>query len=58
MVNVTGSHRAAGCCPIWGQADQFHNQLTVIRELPVPIPMRGYQKLWTITPERWRGETA
>lgn len=53
VVNVTGSHRSTGCCPLWGQPGQYHNQLTVIRELPAPIPMRGYQKLWTITrPER------
>lgn len=51
MVNVTGSHRAdRGCCPLWGQPDQVHNQLTVIRAFPEPVPMRGKQGIWYLTP--------
>lgn len=47
VVNVTGSHRAdRGCCPLWGQPDQVHNQLTVLRAFPEPVPMRGKQGIW------------
>lgn len=48
VVNVAGSHRENRCCPMWGEPGQVHNQLTAVRALSEPIPMRGFQKVWTV----------
>jgi len=41
--------RPCGCGP-WAMPDQNHWQLTGIRRLPEPVPVKGALGLWTATP--------
>lgn len=58
-VLVRGAHQATSCpgdpgCERWGVSTGWHWELTDPRPLPTPVPARGRQKLWTLTPDQIR----
>lgn len=53
VARLTGCHGpgcTAGPCSPWAAAGQFHWQLDQVRPLADPVPARGYQRLWTLSP--------
>lgn len=41
------AHRRVSCgCGAWAVAGQYHWRLGNVRALPVPVPCRGFQRLW------------
>ena len=55
IANLSGCHRAStqspcGCSP-WGEANQWHWELSDVRALPHPVPCRGKLSLWRLPPD-------
>lgn len=59
LMEVTGCHHADECsgqhfrrwrelCSPWAAYNQFHIEMTVIQELPEPVPCRGMLGLWRL----------
>lgn len=56
-VRVMGAHSAARCpggpaCHTWAAETGWHWMLSSPWPLPRPVPARGHQKLWALSPEQ------
>jgi hypothetical protein len=59
LLKVVGCHHAADCasqdtrklCSQWAVWGQYHIEVTVLAELPIPVPCQGQRKLWALPRE-------